>query len=83
MVGAGPVGDDLDAAFASRFGVSLRRGYGCTETGGTFLGGTGIGDPIPGVRICHPPPGGVGELRLELPTPVQGYLGEPGDPGRR
>ncbi|MDG4788025.1 AMP-binding protein [Micromonospora sp. WMMD1102] len=82
IVGAGQVGDELDAAFASRFGVHLTRGYGSTETGGTFIGDRGIGRPVAGVEILHPPPGVRGELRLRLAAPVEGYLGAATPPSR-
>jgi acyl-CoA synthetase (AMP-forming)/AMP-acid ligase II len=76
LVGAGGVPDTLAAAFAERFGRPLHRGYGSTETGGTFLGTYGIGRPIAGVRVRQPGVGGRGELVLELDAPVQGYLGD-------
>jgi acyl-CoA synthetase (AMP-forming)/AMP-acid ligase II len=74
MVGAGPVTEDLDEAFRARFERSLLRGYGSTETGGTFLGNRGIGKPVPGVEILRPAPGERGELVLRLAAPVEGYL---------
>jgi acyl-coenzyme A synthetase/AMP-(fatty) acid ligase len=80
MVGAGPVSDDLDEAFRARFGRPLRRGYGSTETGGTFLGDRGIGRPVPGVLVVEPPAGAHGELVLTLPVPVYGYLGSDAEP---
>ncbi|MEW2176209.1 AMP-binding protein [Streptomyces sp. NPDC005406] len=82
MAGAGRIGDDLDAAFRERFGVPLLRGYGCSETGGTFFGDRGMGRPVSGVDILHPPPGARGELVLRLPAPVEGYLCDPVQPTR-
>lgn len=74
LVGAGPVSDGLDLSFRIRFGRALLRGYGSTETGGTFVGNTGIGTPLSGVRIASPPCGSEGELVLDLAAPVEGYL---------
>lgn len=74
MVGAGPVTDDLAEAFHDRFGRPLLRGYGSTETGGTFLGDRGIGKPVRGVVVLLPAPGERGELMLRLAAPVEGYL---------
>ncbi|TWG03699.1 acyl-CoA synthetase (AMP-forming)/AMP-acid ligase II [Streptomyces brevispora] len=82
MAGAGRVGDELDTAFRERFGVPLLRGYGCSETGGTFFGERGMGRPVFGVGILRPPPGARGELVLRLPAPVEGYLGDHAPPGR-
>ncbi|WP_280271684.1 class I adenylate-forming enzyme family protein [Nocardia wallacei] len=76
LVGAGPVSDALDRSFRMRFGRELLRGYGSTETGGTFVGTTGIGAPLSGVRIAAPPRGSEGELLLEIAAPVEGYLDE-------
>ncbi|MGW2726985.1 class I adenylate-forming enzyme family protein [Streptomyces sp. NPDC001494] len=76
MAGAGPVPDDLDEAFRKRFGVPLLRGYGSTETGGTFFGDRGMGRPVPGVDIVAPPPGERGELILRSSAPVEGYFGD-------
>lgn len=78
LAGAGPVGDDLDEVFRERFGPSLLRGYGSTETGGTFLGETGMGRPMAGVEVVRPRPGARGELVLGLPAPAEGYLGSQG-----
>lgn len=83
LVGAGPVSDDLDEAFARRYGTTLTRGYGATETGGTFVGARGIGRPVPGVEVVNPRRGESGELRLLLAAPVEGYLGSPEPPTRR
>lgn len=76
MAGAGQVTDDLNKAFEERFGQPLVRGYGSTETGGTFLGDTGMGNPVPGVEVAQPLPGTCGELVLRLLAPVEGYLGD-------
>ncbi|MBB1158670.1 AMP-binding protein [Amycolatopsis dendrobii] len=75
VVGAGPVTDDLATAFRDRFDVFLTRGYGSTETGGTFLGARHLGRPMSGVDIVEPAVGERGELVLRLPAPVEGYLG--------
>lgn len=75
MVGAGRVTDQLDEAFQARFGTPLLRGYGCSETGGTFLGDRGMGRPVTGVTVLRPERGGTGELVLRLAVPVEGYLG--------
>ncbi|MEO3930676.1 fatty acid--CoA ligase family protein [Micromonosporaceae bacterium B7E4] len=83
LVGASPVSDDLDEAFSRRFGTTLTRGYGSTETGGTFVGERGIGRPVPGVEVVSPRPGESGELRLLLPAPVEGYFGAPEPPSRQ
>ncbi|GHG12140.1 MULTISPECIES: class I adenylate-forming enzyme family protein [Amycolatopsis] len=76
LVGAGSVPDDLDTAFLARFRRPLDRGYGSTETGGTFLGARGIGRPIAGIGVRSPAPGGRGELVLEFAVPVEGVLGQ-------
>ncbi|HEY3465626.1 MAG TPA: class I adenylate-forming enzyme family protein [Amycolatopsis sp.] len=79
VVGAGPVSGELADAFRTRFGVSPLRGYGSSETGGTFCGTEGIGRALPGVEVLRPQAGETGELVLRLAAPVQGYLdsGEP------
>ncbi|MDQ7809143.1 class I adenylate-forming enzyme family protein [Amycolatopsis sp. A133] len=79
VVGAGPVSGELADAFRTRFGVSPLRGYGSSETGGTFCGTEGIGRALPGVEVARPQPGETGELVLRLAAPLQGYLdsGEP------
>ncbi|MFB7076427.1 class I adenylate-forming enzyme family protein [Streptomyces sp. NPDC056308] len=82
MAGAGPVSDELGKAFQERFGVPLLRGYGSTETGGTFFGDQGMGRPVPGVDIVEPLPGGRGELVLRLAAPVEGYLSDDQEPRR-
>lgn len=74
VIGAGPVSDELDEAVCGRFGIRPTRGYGSTETGGTFIGERGIGRPVPGVDIVRPRRGESGELRLSLAAPVEGYL---------
>ncbi|MEU5049077.1 AMP-binding protein [Streptomyces sp. NPDC021096] len=76
MAGAGQVPDELNEAFQKRFGLPLLRGYGSTETGGTFFGDRGMGRPVPGVDIVKPPPGERGELILRLAAPMEGYLGD-------
>ncbi len=76
LVGAGHVTDELNDAFRDRFGQRLLRGYGSAETGGTFVGHSGIGRPIPGVEIVQPLPGERGELVLRLAAPVEGYLND-------
>ncbi|MGQ4487585.1 class I adenylate-forming enzyme family protein [Streptomyces sp. SAS_281] len=83
MAGAGPVPNDLDEAFRTRFGVPLLRGYGSTETGGTFFGDRGMGRPVHGVDIVAPSPGERGELILRLAAPVEGYLGDEHIPLRK
>lgn len=80
MVGAGQVSDDLNHAFHTRFGRQLLRGYGSSETGGTFLGERGIGTPVPGVSIIAPPRGASGELVLRIAAPVEGLLDGGGEP---
>ncbi|WP_290055710.1 class I adenylate-forming enzyme family protein [Amycolatopsis solani] len=75
IAGAGRVPEELDRVFRERFGVSLLRGYGSSETGGTFCGTDGIGRPLPGVEVLRPDTGETGELVLRLAAPVQGYLG--------
>ncbi|MCG8969534.1 MULTISPECIES: class I adenylate-forming enzyme family protein [Streptomyces] len=74
MAGAGPVPADLDEAFRERFGVPLLRGYGSTETGGTFFGDRGMGRPVPGIDVLVPPRGERGELVLRSAAPVEGRL---------
>lgn len=76
LVGAGAVPDDLDSALLERFGVRAVRGYGSTETGGTFLGTDGIGRPVAGVEVLAPDLGAQGELVLRLAAPVLGYVGQ-------
>ncbi|MCX5000781.1 class I adenylate-forming enzyme family protein [Streptomyces longwoodensis] len=76
MAGAGPVPDELDDAFKGRFGVPLLRGYGSTETGGTFFGNRGMGRPVPGIDVLAPPPGERGELVLRSAAPIEGCLGD-------
>ncbi|MEV5242994.1 AMP-binding protein [Streptomyces cinnamoneus] len=82
MAGAGQVPDELNEAFQKRFGLPLLRGYGSTETGGTFFGDRGMGRPVPGVDVVKPPPGERGELVLRLAAPVEGYLGDNQGPKR-
>jgi acyl-coenzyme A synthetase/AMP-(fatty) acid ligase len=82
MVGAGPVTDELEVSFRERFGRTLVRGYGSTETGGTFLGTRGLGAPVSGVEILRPSPGEQGELVLRLAAPVEGYLDDTAEPSR-
>ncbi|MFE7947286.1 AMP-binding protein [Streptomyces sp. NPDC057426] len=77
LVGAGTVSDELDAACVARFGVSITRGYGSSETGGMFIGSRGLGQPIPAVGIVGPDPGCRGELLVRTATPVWGYAHEP------
>lgn len=77
LVGAGPVSDELDAACVARFGITITRGYGSSETGGTFIGPLGLGSPIPSVEIVSPEPGSRGELVVRTTTPVLGYAQEP------
>ncbi|MFJ4858681.1 class I adenylate-forming enzyme family protein [Streptomyces sp. NPDC088730] len=80
MAGAGAVPDDLDAAFRQRFGVPLLRGYGSTETGGTFFGDRGMGRPVPGVEVLAPGPGERGELVLRSAAPVEGRMDDESGP---
>ncbi|MGX1853059.1 class I adenylate-forming enzyme family protein [Streptomyces sp. NPDC055299] len=80
MAGAGHVPDELNEAFQQRFGLPLLRGYGSTETGGTFFGARGMGRPVPGVDIVQPSPGAHGELVLRLAAPLEGYLGDNAGP---
>lgn len=75
LIGAGVASQDLEARLTARFGTRVIRGYGSTETGGTFLGHSGLGKPIAGVAVASPGLGEVGELVLETDTPVLGYLG--------
>ncbi|MDT0267443.1 AMP-binding protein [Streptomyces sp. DSM 44915] len=75
LVGAGRVPEELAEAFTARFRRPPQRGYGSTETGGTFLGTSGIGRPVAGVRVLRPAPGAEGELVIKLPAPVEGVLG--------
>lgn len=79
LVGAGPLTDVVAARWTARFGGRLLRGYGSTETGGTFVGARGIGEALDGVEVLAPTPGEVGELVLKLPEVVEGYL-EPAVP---
>ncbi len=75
LAGAGPTSPELDQRFSERFGCRLLRGYGSTETGGTFVGATGIGAPTSAVdRVATPGPGQIGELRLELVATVLGSI---------
>ncbi|BCK68056.1 hypothetical protein Srufu_020090 [Streptomyces libani subsp. rufus] len=69
MVGAGQVSAGLAEAFAARFGVSLARNYGSSETGAIFMGEQGMGEPIPGIEIVHPARGEVGELQIRSAAP--------------
>ncbi|RQR40634.1 hypothetical protein DIE22_05075 [Burkholderia sp. Bp9142] len=76
LVGAGTMTDELSRRFRERFGISPTFGYGSTETGGTFIGLAGIGNPIDAIDIVEPAPGSAGELVLRLPSPLSGYVGE-------
>jgi acyl-CoA synthetase (AMP-forming)/AMP-acid ligase II len=76
IVGAGTVSEDLVHCFHKRFGVRVTIGYGSTETGGTFIGSSGIGRPIDLIEITNPAQGEKGELVLRLPSPALGYVGE-------
>lgn len=80
LIGAGVVSPGLAQAVRERFGVEATRGYGSTETGGTFLGETGIGSPVAGVEVVAPAPGATGELVLRLAAPPLGYVDDPHDP---
>lgn len=76
LIGAGVVSPSLASSVEERFHVSPIRGYGSTETGGTFIGPIGLGAPIDGVEIVWPPLNSEGELVLRTSTPTLGYLSE-------
>ena len=76
LVGAGVLAEGLSEELADRFGVKVTVGYGSTETGGTFIGSSGIGAPIAGVDVVWPETGQEGQLVLRTVTPVLGYMNE-------
>lgn len=73
VVGAGQASESLKSRIRERFACDICLGYGSTETGGTFLGMEGLGDPIPGVTISEPQAGSMGELVLEFDYEIPGY----------
>jgi acyl-coenzyme A synthetase/AMP-(fatty) acid ligase len=76
LVGAGVLAEKLSVELADRFGAKVTVGYGSTETGGTFIGGSGLGAPIAGVEVVEPQIGQEGQLVLRTATPVLGYVNE-------
>ena len=92
VCGAAPASADLLESFEARFGFPLVEGYGlsegtCGSTINPFDGlrkpGT-VGLPFPGQRIAiadldgkHLPPGATGEVLVQGPNVMRGYLGKP------
>lgn len=92
VCGAAPASAELLTAFEARFGFPLVEAYGLSEgTCGTTLNpvdgprkaGT-VGVPLPGQRIAiadaqgrHLPPGSVGEVLVQGPNVMRGYLNQP------
>ncbi|WP_335338592.1 AMP-binding protein [Paucibacter sp. KCTC 42545] len=74
FIAAGSTSDELKQAVHARFGLPPIFGYGSTETGGTFIGFTGMGSAIEGVEILEPASGMEGELVLRLACPPLGYF---------
>ncbi len=92
ICGAAPAPADLLKTFELRFGFALVEGYGlsegtCASTINPFDGlrkvGT-VGLPFVGQRIAiadsngvHLPPGEIGEVLVQGPNVMRGYLGKP------
>jgi len=92
VCGAAPASAELLTAFEARFGFPLVEAYGLSEgTCGSTLNpvdglrkaGT-VGLPLPGQRIAiadgqgrHLPPGETGEVLVQGPNVMRGYLNQP------
>ncbi|AJG22559.1 Fatty-acid-CoA ligase FadD7 [Cupriavidus basilensis] len=92
VCGAAPASADLLKNFEARYGFALVEGYGlsegtCASTLNPIAGlrkpGT-VGLPFPGQRIAiadargvHLPPGATGEVLVQGPNVMRGYLGKP------
>ena len=89
--GGEPLPESVRAAFAARFGVTLREGYGLTETSPVVAGsaktnyrqGT-VGKPIRNVQVrivgsdgLNVPSGGDGEILVRGPNVMKGYFRKP------
>lgn len=89
MVGAGPLSSSLAHEFAAKWGCSLSRNYGSSETGAVLaaLAGepcAGAGRPMPGVKVDLVPlepnvvplssAPGPGQLWIHTSSPALGHL---------
>lgn len=92
VCGAAPASADLLKDFEARYGFPLVEGYGLSEgTCGSTLNpidglrkSGSVGLPFPGQRIAiadasgtHLPPGATGEVLVQGPNVMRGYLGKP------
>ncbi|WP_454743608.1 class I adenylate-forming enzyme family protein [Cupriavidus necator] len=92
VCGAAPASAELLKNFEARYGFALVEGYGLSEgtcastlnpVDGLRKAGT-VGLPFPGQRIAiadargaHLPPGATGEVLVQGPNVMRGYLGKP------
>lgn len=97
VCGAAPAPAELLASFEARYGFPLIEGYGLSEgtcastlnpLGGVRKAGT-VGLPLPGQRIAiadaggrHLAAGETGEVLVQGPTVMRGYLGKPDETAR-
>jgi long-chain acyl-CoA synthetase len=92
--GAAPCPWDLAEAWRARTGVRIVRGYGSTELFRPISYRAAdatdhpdcVGRPVPGVEVCVVdedgrvlPPGEEGELLINTPSVMDGYLGNPAE----
>ena len=92
--GAAPCPWDLAEAWQARTGVRIVRGYGSTELFRPISYRAAdptdypdcVGRPVPGVDVCvvdedgrELPPGEEGELLINTPAVMDGYLGSPAE----
>jgi long-chain acyl-CoA synthetase len=90
--GGQPLEPSLNSAFTTKFGQSLRSGYGLTETTATAswhcpedeIRVGSVGRPLPGISIRVAdgdsnalPVGETGEILVRSPSVMKGYLGKP------
>ena len=97
VCGAAPASADLLNNFEARYGFPLIEGYGLSEgTCGSTLNPIdglrkprSVGQPFPGQSIAiadtqgrHLPPGTAGEVLVQGPNVMRGYLGKPEETAR-
>lgn len=97
ICGAAPASAELLTSFEARYGFPLVEGYGLSEgtcastinpLNGVRKAGT-VGLPFPGQRVVladdsgrHLPPGVTGEVLVQGPNVMRGYLGKPEETAR-